>query len=98
MGYAKTSQMAHGIFMRLRARSFIVSEPSLEEEEGEILIEEPILQQERVRLRWSNMFHDDKQQTLPSEISRLDPEKTICFVSMDVGMVSENLHFWNSGS
>jgi len=58
MGYAKTSQDAHGIHMRLRSRAFIISERAALEEEKE-----------------------------EEEVANLDPERTICFVSIDAGMV-----------
>jgi hypothetical protein len=92
MGYAKAEQKAHGIHMRLRARAFILS--SEEEPINSILEEEPnILTNQRLRLGWSSLFHRGDEQkekdepTLSAHASRLDPEKTICFVSIDAGMV-----------
>ena len=103
MGYAKAEQIAHGIHMRLRARAFIVSEkPALAEEEAttiETLPREddlPTEEEGRARLlRWSsrsNAQDDTKTETRPSDISHLDPERTVCFVSIDAGMGSDLLN------
>lgn len=140
MGYAKSSQAAHGIHLRLRSRAFIVSElpPStslkrnhnLDENSHDVAIEssnendslsqetrtknsgiaqrqdDESQQQQRNRreegfLRWtrnnvlfgSKAEEEDTSSPTPSSlVSQLDPDRTICFVSMDVGMGSDLLN------
>lgn len=113
MGYAKPTQMGHGIHQRQWARAFIVSEqptpsasqslPStMEEELSQHLVvgEKRVVQvktkkkkKHRSLLRWMMTSNNDKPSPpAPSRISQLDPEKTICFVSIDAGMGSDLLN------
>ena len=106
MGYAKPQQTAHGIHMRLRARSFIVSEMVVIDEDAfdrtepssveskdslsSVLVgEQQRPRHEISRLRWDHTQEEGNIQSLPrsTPISHLDPSKTICFVSIDAGMV-----------
>jgi hypothetical protein len=105
MGYANPAQTAHGILMRLRSRAFVISQrlpEDFEENEKDSIaavekrrrpqeegVEE---QQERSLLRWNwkkpkhNLF---KENTLAS---MADPERTVCFVTIDAGMGSDLLN------
>jgi hypothetical protein len=103
MGYAKTSQMAHGIHMRLRARTFIIAEPptalhtSYKTANEHVAYADAVVadeEQERLRLRRKSGFENipterafDPSKSLTLQVSRIDPDKAICFVSMDAGMV-----------
>ena len=90
MGYAIPGQRGHGIHQRLRSRAFIIAEPptgALPEEEFVAVAREDE-GQERSRLRWKFSTPEETEEVpTPSRVSHIDPEKTICFVSMDVGMV-----------
>lgn len=115
MGYAKATQTAHGIHMRLRARAFIVSErPHKDEQQMEnkstMDNEQAAKETEttssssssssrtKSRLRWDSLFSHNNEETTTkvsstdediksSNVAKLDPERTICFVSIDTGMV-----------
>ena len=138
MGYAKTTQTAHGIHQRLRARAFIVSqydssEDEEEDDRGQTETESLVMRRSRTRRRrrshqrrdehidnptidkdakvqqrrslrsFFGLF-DTNDKTLDSEDDdgetldtltakkRLDPSKTICFVSIDAGMGSDLLN------
>ena len=87
MGYAKTSQTAHGIHQRLRARAFVVAEkPAIRQSEEFVNSDAEFASTSAVRrfLQW--WFGSDD--TPP----RLDPSKSICFVSIDAGMGSDLLN------
>jgi hypothetical protein len=100
MGYANPAQTAHGILMRLRSRAFLISQlpEDLDEIENDsIAVEqrrrpEEEEEKERALLRWNwkkpkqNLF---KKNTLAS---MADPERTVCFVSIDAGMGSDLLN------
>lgn len=144
MGYAKSTQAAHGIHLRLRSRAFIVSEaPTMDGEEdqgesshdnddddddsqvttattdnGDVTIQTIHIQKEESQsqseqrrvegfLRWTtrrkNFFfgshttkevkEDDSIKGHSSSLaSQLDPDRTICFVSIDAGMGSDLLN------
>lgn len=50
----------------------------------------------RMRLGWNWVFGETKQQSSParSSVGRMaDPDKTVCFVSIDAGMGSDLLNF-----
>jgi hypothetical protein len=106
MGYAKTTQMAHGIHMRLRARTFIIGEPPValhtsyktanEEHVAYVDADAVAADEEQERLRLRRKAGSENSQTerefdpsksLSLQVSRIDPDKAICFVSMDAGMV-----------
>jgi hypothetical protein len=95
MGYAKTTQTGHGIHQRLRSRAFIIAEPPTTTtttgafpEEEFVAAAREVEGQERSRLRWQFSSPKETEQVpTPSRVSHIDPEKTICFVSMDAGMV-----------
>lgn len=95
MGYAIPGQRGHGIHQRLRSRAFIIAEPptgAFPEEEFEAVAREAEGRQ-RSRLRWQfSSTKDSEEVPTPSRVSHIDPEKTICFVSMDVGMGSDLLN------
>lgn len=89
--------------MRLRARAFIVSEEYQLQSVGDhvqeqtamnVFTNDEVTEEKRSLLRWKNHLwfqQRRKEQTgdvLPSQIAHLDPERTICFVSIDAGMVS----------
>lgn len=82
MGYAKSSQTAHGIHLRLRSRAFIVAElPETAELQKN---DETVLEEDVVFTAQDSVHHPMFSK---AQISKLDPEKTICFVSIDAGMV-----------
>ena len=90
MGYGKSIQRGRGIHQRLRSRAFIIAEPPtgafLEEEF--VAVSRAVEGQERSRLQWKfSTSKETEEVPTPSRVSHIDPEKTICFVSMDVGMV-----------
>jgi len=85
MGYAKTSQSAHGIHMRLRARAFIISEA---ERKDKLRHADQIETVERLRLRKKTNQNAQEHHGLASQA---DPERTICFVSIDIGSGSDLL-------
>jgi hypothetical protein len=90
MGYGKTGQRGHGIHQRLRSRAFIIAEPPTEAfpEEELVAVSREVEGKERSRLRWQfSSPKETEEAPTPSRVSHIDPEKTICFVSMDVGMV-----------
>jgi neutral ceramidase len=103
MGYAKTTQMASGIHQRLWSRAFIISERPLvpEEEELQMATHVTVGGEKRAELKnkkfkrrglWQWMTSPKQQPPAPSIISHLDPDKTICFVSIDAGMGSDILN------
>jgi hypothetical protein len=90
MGYAKAGQTGHGIHQRLRSRAFIIAEPptGVFPEEEFVAVAREVEGQERSRLRWKSSSPQETEEVpTPSRVSHIDPEKTICFVSMDAGMV-----------
>jgi Neutral/alkaline non-lysosomal ceramidase, N-terminal len=102
MGYANPAQTAHGILMRLRSRAFLISQfpEDLEGIENDsIAMEqqrqpevEEVEEQERALLRWNWKKHKQnlvKENTLAN---MADPERTVCFVSIDAGMGSDLLN------
>lgn len=94
MGYARTSQVAHGIHQRLRARAFIMAEPqnanTQERVEGMLLPEE---EDEVFALRRNQRREKDYTGTRDtSHGTEADPDKTVCFVSIDAGMGSDLLN------
>lgn len=102
MGYANPAQTAHGILMRLRSRAFVISQlpEGLEENESESFAvkqprrpeEEDIEEQKRSLLRWN--WKKPKQNLVKdnSRGSTADPDRTVCFVSIDAGMGSDLLN------
>lgn len=106
MGYAKATQTGHGIHLRLRSRAFIMSEasthsatihPDMEDERSELLQQEqltettPSLVPGFLRGLWKRNPDSSGMPAMLEEVSRLDPDKTICFVSADIGMGSDLL-------
>jgi len=98
MGYAQPSQTAHGIHMRLRSRAFIMAqlpenfEKSNMATQQRIRPEEFVVEEERSLLRWKwrrKRKNVAQQNTLAS---LADPERTVCFVSIDAGMGSDLLN------
>ena len=77
MGYARAGQTGHGIHQRLWARAFIVSDDS-------IAIREP-----RPVSPWSWWL---SWWETPLREPIVKPNRTICFVSMDIGMGSDVLN------
>ena len=89
MGYAKTSQTAHGIHLRLRSRAYIVSEID-PVDPVDLRTETAIKRTDDSRKRSLSHFRPKHKQYDPKE--RADPAKTICFVSIDAGMGSDLLN------
>lgn len=94
MGYAQPAQTAHGIHMRLRSRAFIMAQIP---ENNDVLSmnklqEEELVKEERSLLRWS---WKRKRKTVGQKnvlASLADPERTVCFVSIEAGMGSDLLN------
>lgn len=85
MGYAQPSQTAHGIHMRLRARAFIIAEPKQVSRNNSLYdFEENDFVRPYLRSRKRTL---EQGRSLLSNSALADPERTICFVSMDAGMV-----------
>jgi hypothetical protein len=77
MGYAKPSQNGHGIHFRLRARAFIMAEIA-----GDRTMEIP---------HKGNQIGVRRHRGTEVISSQADPERTVCFVSGDIGMGSDLL-------
>lgn len=106
MGYARATQTAHGIHQRLRARAFIISElPSHQTPTDRTSTnvgstnssEQDADSEYASRLRGDRTtYHTRQEEGAPFTLSasRLppDPDKTICFVSVDIGMGSDLLN------
>lgn len=101
MGYAQPAQTARGIHMRLRSRAFIVAEPPEEfnvqnadfiASQQQHEVEDDLAEQERSLLRW-NWKRKSKTVTQKNSLATMaDPERTVCFVSIDAGMGSDLLN------
>jgi len=104
MGYALPSQTAHGIHMRLRSRAFIMAQLPEEYDKGDLLesmndehqnkLEQDAAKEERSLLRWRwRRKPKNVAQKKKNELAGLaDPERTVCFVSIDAGMGSDLLN------
>jgi mannitol-specific phosphotransferase system IIBC component len=102
MGYANPAQTAHGILMRLRSRAFVISQLTEDFEESEndsIAVkqrrrpeEEDIKEQKRSLLRWNWKKSKHNLVKENSLASVADPDRTVCFVSIDAGMGSDLLN------
>ena len=98
MGYAQPGQTAHGIHMRLRSRAFIMAQlpegynkDNIDSETTQQL-KEDIVEEERLLLRWSWKRKAKNVAQKNTLASLADPERTVCFVSIDAGMGSDLLN------
>lgn len=102
MGYANPAQTAHGILMRLRSRAFVISQlpEGLEENESDSIAvnqrrrpkEEDVEEKKRSLLRWNWKKPKHNPVKENSVASLADPDRTVCFVSIDAGMGSDLLN------
>lgn len=98
MGYARTTQTAHGIHQRLRARAFLISEIPAAVVPSKSRATIPSGQAVRVsRLRGNTTVnhsrHGPENDVPVSEgVLSADSSTTICFVSIDAGMGSDLLN------
>jgi neutral ceramidase len=98
MGYAKPEQTTAGIHQRLRARAFIIGREATDgllvgnhaAQPPHATTRTTMLQ--RVRLRWNRPTVETKDAMEETGPYRIDPDSTICFVSLDVGMGSDLLN------
>ena len=99
MGYARPAQTGHGIHLRLRSRAFLMAQLPNDFVQHDGDEEEAFASDERRRpkedmeerslLRW-NWKRPKKQQIVKDTFASLaDPERTVCFVSIDAGMGSD---------
>ena len=96
MGYAQPAQTASGIHMRLRSRAFIIAQipERIEKDAINTQQESEIVEEERSLLRW-NWLQKRKKVTRQEKrtlAASADPERTVCFVSIDAGMGSDLLN------
>ena len=97
MGYARGGQTGHGIHLRLRSRAFIIAEQPSDKFFNDLFsdnVTEEVKDElssltDLIRLRWTKPSAKSEAPP-PSRISHIDPEKAICFVSIDAGMVGYN--------
>jgi len=96
MGYARASQTAQGIHQRLRARAFVIATnqrapQSSEKKDGSENKTIPTLIQRRENSVRSRQAAQTNTDVRDHDESPVDPNATICFVSIDAGMGSDLL-------
>lgn len=89
MGYARPSQTAHGIHQRLRARAFIIGQRDLETKPQ---ISDNPLESFSATSQARRFLNDQVDQSRTRGLVDLNPDKTVCFVSIDAGMGSDLLN------